>query len=151
MVTRAGTCKKCKIKELIDSGCCFLLPNRVLCLLLRRRIGWESNEVILAALLQQRATLWLPLWRRRFSTPWLMPVWEENPYRSLKIFHSTCFLAGWLLTWCEEIFSLLALCLLNFVAITFREWLHHDTSGKICHCLRKIVFKFLKIIRNNFH
>lgn len=30
-------------------------------------------------------------------------------------------LAGWLLALCEEIFSLLVLCLLNFVAITFRE------------------------------
>lgn len=56
-------------------------------------------------------------------------------------------------TRCEEIFSLLVLCLLNFLAISFQEWLHHDTSGKICHCLceRSRLLLFFLIIGNNFH
>ena len=45
-------------------------------------------------------------------------------------------------TWCEEIFSLLVLCLLNFLAISFQEWLCHDTSEKTGRCLRRTVFFF---------
>ena len=55
-------------------------------------------------------------------------------------------------TWCEEIFSLLVLCLLNFLAISFQEWLCHDTSEKTGRCLRRTVFFFFfLIIGNHFH
>ena len=51
---------------------------------------------------------------------------------------------------CEEI-SLLVLCLLNFLTISFQEWLCHDTSGKTGRCLRETVLFFFLIIGNHFH
>lgn len=75
-------------------------------------------------------------------TSQLLPYMHEtlSPWKNPCAYSQTpqlCSLLWADSTWCEEIFSLLVLCLLNFLAISFWEWLRHDTSGNICHCIHK--------------